>query len=58
MINMVVVMKIMMYNKKPITYKSTHSLDSKEENVIIVLSILKDSGVNMHAHPIKLILSK
>lgn len=53
-----VVMKIMILNKLDLIFKSTHSSDSKEDNVIIVLSILKDFGVNMLAHQTKPILLK
>lgn len=58
MVDKVVVMKIMILNKLDPTLKSTRFLDSKVDSVIIVLSISKDSGVNMLAHQIKPILLK
>lgn len=56
MVDKVVVMKIMIPNKLGPTLKSTRFLDLKVDNVIIVLSTSKDSGVNMLAHQIKPIL--
>lgn len=53
MVDKVVVMKITIPNKLGLTLKSTRFLDSKVDSVIIVLSTLKDSGVNMPAHQIK-----
>lgn len=52
------VMKIMILNKLGLIYKSTPFSDSKEDNVITVLSTSKDFGVNMLVHPTKLILLK
>ena len=56
MVDKVAVMKITMLNKLGPTLKSTLFLDSKVDSAIIVLSTLKDSGVNMLAHQIKPIL--
>jgi len=53
-----VVIKIMILNKLGHILKLTRSSGSKVGNVIIVLSTSKDSGVNMLAHPTKLILLK
>lgn len=58
MVDKDVVMKIMIPNNQGLILKSTRSLGSKEGNVIIVRSTLKDFGVNMLAHQTKPILLK